>query len=630
MSSNKQFRKKSRQTAQQAAVDLKAMEDDTYFWNCVSKNAKGRNSRKSLQDKSIFGEFKASGIDFAKYDAIPVSRSGPSDGCNEIASLDNFLALSKVLPNFLHLNLTAKHRMNYQVPTPIQKHTVPISLDGRYDCMACAQTGSGKTVAFLVPLIAWISLSATSVVSSKSSRSASLPTPAQPKAMIIAPTRELAIQIELEAQKLTFQSKLRTVCIYGGAATRGQLENLSHGVDILVGTPGRLTDFLSRELISLQNIKFLVLDEADRMLDMGFEPQIRKICEAFNMPSEGDRRTLMFSATFPEAMQRIASKYMREYVFVAVGRVGSTTDSITQSLIKAERNDKRLKLSLILPLVDKTEKTIIFVMKKHNADWVKREIEKNLRGICCESIHGDRTQQQREAALDKFRKSQCQCLIATDVAARGLDIDDVTMVVQMDLPNSKEEFDNYVHRIGRTGRAGNKGKAFALYVPGDDKKQGQNGNIWEPLFNLLKETKQIVPEWFRACQHAGGRKSIGASDSGKSKEPQRDTRSKGSVFTQIEKPSKDSSTLFERSGLSGSRGGDIGGLASRSGHGSASAHRRGGGSAAGRGKVPPSASGRGTSSERGGSREGRGRGRGRGSDGRVSRGRGGGRGSGIE
>ena len=517
----KEQRKEGRRKAQSAAVEHKMDSDEAYFWNCV-QNSRGKSDQHTPSAQVLYAKQGASGIDFKQYDNIPVERSGPNSA--HVPALGNFSLLAGVLPNFLHANLTRTDRMGYSVPTPIQKHCVPLSLSGAFDVMACAQTGSGKTVAFLVPLIAAI------VQQPIKATTGGWRTPAKPSALIVAPTRELAIQIELEAQKLTYSSNLRTRVCYGGVPSREQLLQLASGVDILVATPGRLNDFLDRELISLECVRFFVLDEADRMLDMGFEPQIRQICDRYNLPAAVNRRTLMFSATFPDNMQKIAQKYMRQYVFVAVGRVGSTIESITQKLVKAARNDKRLKLELLVNLPQFTTarngrfpKSIVFVQKKHNANWVCNELCKAHRGLRAESIHGDRSQSQREAALNAFREGRIDVLVATDVAARGLDVADVVLVVQFDLPVSKEDFDSYVHRIGRTGRAGNRGTAVAFYVPGDDAKNGENGALWEPLHTLLREAHQELPSWFMDCRPAGGRGSVGNS-AATGKQPQRDVR----------------------------------------------------------------------------------------------------------
>ena len=521
-------RKGGRRNAQLQAMEKKGDADEDFFWRCVQNHARDSASIRQPTAQELFAKQGASGIDFSQYDSIPVSRSGPDSA--KILALDSFRLLSGVLPPFLNLNLTGADRMGYNTPTPIQRHCVPLSLSGEFDVMACAQTGSGKTVAFLVPLIAAIVALPTVPIAQRAKR-----TPAQPFALVIAPTRELAIQIELEAQKLTHGSKLRTFCVYGGAASRDQLKVLAGGVDVLIATPGRLDDFLGRDFISLEQVHFLVLDEADRMLDMGFEPQIRKICDRYNLPAAASRRTLMFSATFPDAMQKIAQNYMRKYVFVAVGRIGSTIESITQKLVRVPRNDKKHKLDLLNQILSAPQfagqrfpKTIVFTQKKHVAQWVKTQIIKERAGLRAEAIHGDRTQGQREAALDAFRESRIDVLVATDVAARGLDVADVQLVVQFDLPVSKEDFDSYIHRIGRTGRAGNRGTAIAFYVPGDDAKGGENGALWPALHKLLTESHQEIPDWFMQCRpsHGGGDGGRGGGKTGGVSAPQRDTRGK--------------------------------------------------------------------------------------------------------
>jgi ATP-dependent RNA helicase DDX3X len=275
------LKKNNRRNAQASKIAEREKADNDYFWQCVhneEQNRKnGRFKKPSLAtQQDLFAKQGTSGINFQQYDAIPVTRSGPDS--TGIMQTDNFIDLRSSLPSFLSENLTGEARMNYTNPTPIQRHCIPLSLSGKFDVMACAQTGSGKTVAFLVPLIAHIATSQPGQKKSNTSEQKTAggrATPAVPKAVVVAPTRELAIQIELEAHKLTFDSDLSCVCVYGGAPTRGQLALLAKGVDILVATPGRLTDFLQRGLIGLGNTKFFVLDEADRMLDMGFEPQIR-------------------------------------------------------------------------------------------------------------------------------------------------------------------------------------------------------------------------------------------------------------------------------------------------------------------------------------------------------------------
>ena len=325
----------------------------------------------------------------------------------------------------------------------------------------------------------------------------------EPRCLILAPTRELATQIVREAQKFCASTPITPVVVYGGAEIRPQIAALERGCALLVATPGRLCDLIERGKISLTKIKFLVLDEADRMLDMGFEPQIRRIVRV--MPPPAQRHTLLFSATFPETIQKLAKEFLRPYVWIAVGRVGSTVEGITQRIWEAAA-DKRQKLGLVVKaLAERDGRTLVFVEKKRSATWLKKMLraggpadappEERFPPEAAEDIHGDRSQSQREAALADFRAGAATCLVATDVAARGLDVPDVAHVIQFDLPNGKDDFDAYVHRIGRTGRAGKKGKATALFVPGDEPKVG-NGALWLDLHRTFGETKQHLPPWF--------------------------------------------------------------------------------------------------------------------------------------
>ncbi|KAK9853650.1 hypothetical protein WJX84_006927 [Apatococcus fuscideae] len=295
------------------------------------------------------------------------------------------------------------------------------------------------------------------------------------------PTRELSSQIYEEARKFAYQTGIRPVVVYGGAPVVNQLRELERGCDILVATPGRLSDLIERARVSLSQIRFLALDEADRMLDMGFEPQIRRIVEGEDMPRTGQRQTLLFSATFPKEIQRLAADFMHNYIFLTVGRVGSSTDLIVQHIEYVSPNDKR---AVLLDLINSVEGlTLVFVETKRGADALEDYLVNN--GFPATSIHGDRSQSEREMALRNFRSGRTPVLVATDVAARGLDIPHVTHVINFDLPT---DIDDYVHRIGRTGRAGKKGLATAFFT---DKDTG----IAKSLADLLQETNQEVPGW---------------------------------------------------------------------------------------------------------------------------------------
>ena len=271
--------------------------------------------------------------------------------------------------------------------------------------------------------------------------------------------------------------------MYGGADINQQLRQIERGCDLLSATPGRLVDLIERGRISLANIQYLVLDEADRMLDMGFEPQIRRIVQGEDMPGVQDRQTLMFSATFPRDIQVLAKDFLKEYIFLSVGRVGSTSENITQKIEYVEDQDKRSVLLDILHAEDKSGLTLIFVETKRMADMLSDFLMNN--HFPATSIHGDRTQREREHALSTFRSGRTPIMVATAVAARGLDIPNVTHVINYDLPS---DIDDYVHRIGRTGRAGNTGVSTAFFNRG-------NKNIVRELVELLREANQETPPW---------------------------------------------------------------------------------------------------------------------------------------
>ncbi|KAL9233014.1 hypothetical protein vseg_008058 [Gypsophila vaccaria] len=440
--------------------------------------------------EQAFGDQENTGINFDAYEDIPVETSGENvpPPVNTFADID--------LGNELNANI---RRCKYVKPTPVQRYAIPISLAGR-DLMACAQTGSGKTAAFCFPIISGI------MTGEQPQRPRGYRT-VYPLALILSPTRELSMQINEEAKKFAYQTGVRVVVVYGGAPINQQLRELERGVDILVATPGRLVDLLERARVSLQMIRYLALDEADRMLDMGFEPQIRKIVEQTDMTPRGLRQTMLFSATFPKEIQRLASDFLGDYIFLAVGRVGSSTDLIMQRVEFVHESDKRSHLMDLLHAQrasgahGKQSLTLVFVETKKGADALEHWLTIN--GFPATSIHGDRSQQERELALRSFKTGNTPILVATDVAARGLDIPHVAHVINFDLPN---DIDDYVHRIGRTGRAGKTGLATAFF-------NENNSSLARSLAELMQEANQEVPEWLQRysarASYGGGRSKRG-------------------------------------------------------------------------------------------------------------------------
>lgn len=298
----------------------------------------------------------------------------------------------------------------------------------------------------------------------------------------MAPTRELVSQIFEEAKKFCYRSWVRPAVAYGGVDIGQQMRTLQRGCDLLVAAPGRLTDMLERNRVSLANVKYLILDEADRMLDMGFEPQIRHIVQECDMPDVQDRQTLMFSATFPRNIQMLARDFLKEYIFLSVGRVGSTSANITQKVLLVEDDEKR---SVILDLLSAADLglTIVFTETKRMADYLADFLYDQ--GFPATAIHGNRTQYEREKALAAFKNGTAPILVATAVAARGLDIPNVQHVINYDLPT---DIDDYVHRIGRTGRAGNVGIATSFF-------NRNNKIIVKDMISLLTEASQEVPDF---------------------------------------------------------------------------------------------------------------------------------------
>lgn len=429
-------------------------------------------ARDERVETELFGTGNT-GINFSKYEDIPVEATGDK--------------VPKNITSFEEVQLTELIRTNialarYDSPTPVQKYAIPIII-GKRDVMACAQTGSGKTAAFLVPILNQMFEGGPPNIQHGRSRRKQYPL-----GLVLAPTRELATQIYDESKKFAYRSRVRPCVVYGGAHIGDQMRELDRGCHLLVATPGRLLDMIDRGRIGLDYCRYLVLDEADRMLDMGFEQQIRRIVEKESMPRTGERQTLMFSATFPSPIQMLARDFLDNYIFLAVGRVGSTSENITQKVVWVEEHDKRSFLLDLLNVADLQQPsaeslTLVFVETKKGADSLEEFL--HMEGYPVTSIHGDRTQREREDALRQFRSGNTPILVATAVAARGLDIPHVKHVINFDLPSDIEE---YVHRIGRTGRMGNLGLATSFF-------NDRNRNLATGMLDLLIEAKQEYPSW---------------------------------------------------------------------------------------------------------------------------------------
>ena len=327
-------------------------------------------------------------------------------------------------------------------PTPIQREAIPVALDGT-DLIAVAQTGTGKTLAFALP-------SLTRLAEGKRGRT---------RMLVLTPTRELAQQVEKVIAPIARSLGLRSVCVFGGVGMQPQTRALRAGTEIVIATPGRLLDHIGRRNVRFDALDILVLDEADRMLDMGFLPDIKRIVN--ELPE--DRQTLLFSATFPDEIKRLAADFQYEPEYIKVDGATKPVETVRQGLYTVDPSDKTHLLSTILKSQD-VKSAIVFLRTKHKTDKIARILNK--KGISAQAIHGGRSQSQRDKALDNFRRGHSNVLVATDVAARGIDISGVTHVVNYDIPRS---FDDYVHRIGRTGRANETGDAITFVSPEEHK-----------------------------------------------------------------------------------------------------------------------------------------------------------------
>ena len=343
--------------------------------------------------------------------------------------------------------LKALETEGYTQPTPIQEQSIPSILQKR-DLLGCAQTGTGKTAAFAIPMLQLLNQPHTNIKG-----------PRAIKALILTPTRELAIQIEESFKAYGRNLPLKHLVIFGGVGQKAQTDALHRGVDILVATPGRLLDLMNQGFVNLRDIEIFVLDEADRMLDMGFIHDVKKIIA--KLPAK--RQTLFFSATMPTEIQKLSSTILTNPVKVEVTPVSSTAEKIQQAVYFVEKNDK--KNLLIHLLKDKTIETVlVFTRTKHGADKVVKDLMKI--NVKAEAIHGNKSQNARQRALTNFKARTTRVLVATDIAARGIDVDELAHVINYELPNIPE---TYVHRIGRTGRAGLSGIAYS-FCDGEEKE----------------------------------------------------------------------------------------------------------------------------------------------------------------
>ncbi|HIV87103.1 MAG TPA: DEAD/DEAH box helicase [Candidatus Pygmaiobacter gallistercoris] len=339
--------------------------------------------------------------------------------------------------------LRAVSELDYVTPTPIQQQAIPVVLAGR-DLIGCAQTGTGKTAAFAVPILQRMQADG----GRRRGKAAPI------RALVLTPTRELALQIKESFDAYGRYLPLKNAVIFGGVGQGPQVAALQAGVDILVATPGRLNDLIGQGYIDLSAVAYFVLDEADRMLDMGFIQDVKKVLR--HLPDKSRRQTLLFSATMPAEIEALADQILKDPVKVAVTPVSSTVDAIRQRLYKVDKANKRALLLHLLQ--DETLRSVlVFTRTKHGADRVARDL--NRAKIAAMAIHGNKSQSARQNALESFKSGKIRVLVATDIAARGIDIEELSCVINFDLPNLPE---TYVHRIGRTGRAGHGGLAISF------------------------------------------------------------------------------------------------------------------------------------------------------------------------
>ena len=388
----------------------------------------------------------------------------------------------------LNLNptlLKALSEAGYNQPTPVQAQAIPVVLTGQ-DLMAGAQTGTGKTAAFSLPLLQTLLPLANTSTS---------PAKHPVRALVLTPTRELAIQVQDNIKTYAKHTALKSLVVYGGVDIKTQTPHLKTGVEILVATPGRLLDHVEQKTVQLNSVQILVLDEADRMLDMGFMPDLKRILAL--LPKQ--RQTLMFSATFSNEIKKLADDFLTNPQLIEVARSNATNDNVSQKVYKVGASEKESLLISLLKEAD-AKQVIIFSNKKITASRLSRNLVKA--GISADAIHGDKSQQERIKTLDAFKAGTITALVATDVAARGLDISEMPMVINYEMPTAPED---YVHRIGRTGRAGALGQAISLVCADEEKYLSEIEKLIKR--EIPKETASKTSTKYEVTKHESFRRS---------------------------------------------------------------------------------------------------------------------------
>ncbi|CZS80266.1 unnamed protein product [Fusarium graminearum] len=466
---------------------------DTQTWGCSARAYAWQDEYGEVGPKcpdlelELFGEpdtrHERKGLDFSRIESIEVQQEGPTK-IDPISSFKDGGIHPAMLENI--------ELCGYDVPTPIQKFTIPSILTG-HDVIGIAQTGSGKTAAYLIPILSKLMGKAKKLAATRPNPITFRPgmdeVTAEPLVLIVVPTRELALQIFNEARKLCYRTMLRPGVVYGGVPISEQISLLSMGCDILVGTPGRLVDFIQRPRnLTLRRLRYMVIDEADELLNDDWVEELNPILSGGEQ-DEGNVKFSLFSATFPKAARDLAKNYLAaSHVRFRVGRAGSTTANIRQIVLQAEGHEKR---ELLVGLLEEMHgiRTIIFVNSRQSADNLD-DFLFNMK-LPVTSMHSDRTQQEREAAMRAFRSGNAPILIATGVTARGIDVQNVMHVINYDLPSIEYGgIEEYTHRIGRTGRIGHRGVATSFFSERDEP-------LGSVLTRTLLETDQEIPEFLQ-------------------------------------------------------------------------------------------------------------------------------------